>query len=329
MVMNMDAPDRRNPWIDDRLRALDPPDTWEPSTAVALARHRQRVAAADAARPRRAWTWTWLAAASAVCLVLLLMPATRAAAQRLWDVFFAERVEFVTLDMDRLPRSLTDQQVRLTGATLPVGSLASAESTARFTPRLPDASIASAAGAAAAGATPQLSVTGTITVESRINVADLEAAANSAGLADLRFPRSWDGARIGIHSSPLVIADYPEFQLIQAMPLAITTPPDFDLAAFTENVLRIGGLGADAARVFSARMAATPFALLAVSPEEQVRLREVTLRMGEGTIVHDLHDDGSLQRTTLVWTTADRIYAISSNLPDEQLMAIADAIPFD
>lgn len=329
MVMNMDAPDQRNHWIEDRLRTLDPPDSWEPSTAVALARLRQRAAAADAARPRRAWRWTWLAAASAVCLVLLLMPATRAAAQRLWDVFFAERVEFVTLDMDRLPRSLTEQQVRLTGATMPVGGLASAESIARFAPRLPDASIAAAAGSAAPGATPQLSVTGTITVESRVNVADLEAAAKSAGLADLRFPASWDGARIGIHSSPLVIADYPEFQLLQAMPLAITTPPDFDLAAFTEHVLRIGGLGADAARSFAARMAAAPFALLAISPEEEVRLREVKLRMGEGTIVHDLNDDGSLQRTTLVWTTADRIYVISSNLPDEQLIAIADSIPFD
>ena len=46
MVMNMDAPDTTNRWIDDRLRALDPPDTWEPATGVALARFRERAAAA-------------------------------------------------------------------------------------------------------------------------------------------------------------------------------------------------------------------------------------------------------------------------------------------
>lgn len=341
MVMNMDAPDQRNGWIDDRLRALDPPGTWEPSTAVALAHFRERAAAAEGVTPRtvsgvgaglaglfgavlRRRAWNWIAAASVACLILLLTPATRAAAQRLWNVFFAQRVEFVTLDMDKLPRSLTEQRVRLNGATMPVGSLSSAETIARFAPRLPDASIVSAAGA-----TPRLYVTGTITVESRINVADLEAAANTAGLAELRFPKPWDRARVAVHSSPLVIADYPEFQLMQSMPLAITTPPDLDLAAFTENVLRIGGLGAAAARTFAARMAAAPFALLAISPEEQVRLREVKLRMGEGTLVHDLNDDGSLQRTTLVWTTPDRMYAISSNLPDDELIAIADAIPFD
>jgi hypothetical protein len=134
---------------------------------------------------------------------------------------------------------------------------------------------------------------------------------------------------MGLHSSPMVIADYPAFQLIQLMPLAITTPPDFDLAAFTWNVLRIGGLDAAAARTFAAQMASAPFALLAISPEEEVTLRRVTLRAGEGTLVHDLNDDGSLQRTTLVWSTPDRLYTISSNLSDDEVIAIADAIPRD
>ena len=74
-------------------------------------------------------------------------------------------------------------------------------------------------------------------------------------------------------------------------------------------------------------MAATPFALLAISPEEEVTLRQVKLRAGEGTLVHDLNDDGCPQRTTLVWSTPDRLYAISSNLSDDEVIAIADAIP--
>ena len=40
---------------------------------------------------------------------------------------------------------------------------------------------------------------------------------------------------------------------MQVMPLAITTPPDFDLGAFTESVLRIGGLDADQPREPSPR----------------------------------------------------------------------------
>ena len=111
------------------------------------------------------------------------------------------------------------------------------------------------------------------------------------------------------------------------MPLAITTPPGFDLGAFTERVLRIGGMSPSAARTFSAQMAAAPFALFAISPDEEVTMRQVRLRTGKGTIVHDLNDDGSLQRTTLVWSTEDRLYVISSNLSDDEVIAIANAIP--
>jgi hypothetical protein len=335
MVMNMDAADTtRDRWVDDRLRALDPPDTWEPATAVALARFRERAAAgAAAATPRRGFAWglgfgfgrpsAWIAAASLACLILLLTPATRAAAQRLWDVFFAERVEFVTLDVDKLPRSFTDQRIRLIGPNhMKVASVREAADHARFTPRLPERDALVAEGGA-----PTLSVSGTITLEWRVNAADLDIAARNAGLADVHFPSQWDGARIGAHTSPLVIASYQHFELIQLMPLAITTPPRFDLGAFTERILRIGGLSPSAARSFAAQMSAAPFALFAISPDEEMTMRQVSLQAGQGTLVHDLNDDGSLQRTTLVWSTPDRLYAISSSLSDDEVIAIANAIP--
>jgi hypothetical protein len=366
MVMNMDAPDtardKTDRWVEDRLHALDPPDAWEPPANIALARFRERAAAAAEAAPglrlrlrlgRRQMVYasgqisdrasspvpsalrdlfsmrgrsgrghagTWMAAATMACLLLLLTPGPRAVAQRVWDVFFAERVAFVTLDTDKLPRSLTEQRIRLNGSNVTVASVREAAEHARFTPRLPDASIAGAAA-------PTLQVTGTISLESRVDAADLEAAARSAGLDDLHVPAAWDDARIGIHTSPLVIATYPSFELIQLMPLAITTPPAFNLGAFTEQMLRIGGLSASAARTFSAQMAAAPFALLAVSPDEAVTLKQVRLRAGEGTIVHDLTDDGGRERTTLVWSTPDRLYAISANLSDDEMIAIAYASP--
>ena len=45
--------------------------------------------------------------------------------------------------------------------------------------------------------------------------------------------------------------------------------------------------------------------------------------------MHDLTEDGGLQRTTLVWSTRDRLYAISSNLSDEEVIGIANAIPIE
>jgi len=340
MVTNMDrnGPEPTNPWVEDRLRALDPPDSWEPATAVALAHFRKRVAtAADlagSAAPLRGSAlrgfafsgrgWTWLTAAGLACLILLLTPTTRAAAQRLWDVFFAGHVEFVRLDVDKLPRSLTEQRIRIEGANMEVASVAEAAGYVGFTPRLPDGSL----DAAAAGQ-PRLQVAGAISMEVQVNVNELEAAARYARKFDVHFPIAWDGARIAVHSSPIVTADYMNFQLIQAMPLAITTPPDFDLGAFTERVLRLAGLDASAARSFSTQMAAAPFALVAISLDDDVTMRKVRLKAGEGTIVHDLTEDGGLQRTTLVWSTQDRLYAISSNLSDDEVIAIADAIPRD
>jgi hypothetical protein len=336
MVMNMDAPEtapataKTNRWVEDRLRALDPPDTWEPATNIALARFHERATAAESRRGlfwnfRWATVRPWATVMSFVCVPLMLSvwwtPTTRTFAQALWDVFFAERVEFVTLDVDKLPRSFTDQHIRQTGPLdLQVASLREAAEHARFTPRLPDASVVG-------DGEPALSVTGAISLDWRINRADLEAAARNAGLTDLHFPQGWDGSHIGIHSSPIVTANYLRFQLIQLMPLAITTPTTFDLAAFTQNILRIGGLSRSAARAFSTQMAAAPFALVAISPDEEVKMKQVQLRAGQGTIVHDLNDDGSLQRTTLVWSTSDRLYAISSNLSDEEMIGIANAIP--
>jgi len=263
-----------------------------------------------------------MAAASLVCVIVLITPATRATAQRLWDVFFAERVEFVTLDVDKLPRSLTEQNIRINGANTEVASIEEAASYVGFTPRLPDGALVPQADG-----NPRFQVAGAISLESRVKVDELELAARHARLFDVHFPREWDGAQIAVHSSAIVTADYMTFQLLQVMPLAITTPPDFDLAAFTERILRIGGLAPAEARAFSAQMTTAPFALCAISPEEKVTMRKVQLRVGEGTLIHDMDEEGKLQRTTLVWNTPDRLYALSSYLSDDELIAIANAVP--
>jgi hypothetical protein len=81
------------------------------------------------------------------------------------------------------------------------------------------------------------------------------------------------------------------------------------------------------ARTLSERMNEAPFAMFAVAPDDHTRIRQVQLRTGTGTLAHDLDDHGQLQRTTLVWSTPDRLYAISTNLSDDEAIAIANAIP--
>jgi DNA-directed RNA polymerase specialized sigma24 family protein len=130
-------------------------EAWLCRTAVRLAldslrKDKRRVRYESAAPPP----------ASLACLILLLVPTTRTAAQRLWDVFFAERVEFVRLDIDKLPRSLTEQKIRVEGAYTEVASIEEAERHVFFRPRLPDGSLA-----AAAAGKPRFQVAGAVSLE--------------------------------------------------------------------------------------------------------------------------------------------------------------------
>jgi hypothetical protein len=312
--------------VEFRLRLLDPPETWEPAPAIALARFRARVEEAEATRARRSSrAWAWLGAVSAVCIVLLLVPTTRAGAQRLWDVFFSQRLEMVRIEIDRLPRSFTDQRIEMVGANMQVATLEEAAQHVRFVPRLPDPAWDASIAASVAGPR-RLLVAGSISVESRVDVDDLESAARRAGLSDVHFPPAWDGARIGVHSSPIAVAEYPRFQLAQVLPLAITTPPGFELGAFTERVLRIGGLTPSAAREYAAQMAAAPFAMFAVSPKDALTMQRVTVGTAQGTLVHNVNADGTPGDVVLVWTTTDRLYMLTGRLADAELLAIADAI---
>jgi hypothetical protein len=315
-----------NPSVELRLRVLDPPENWEPATAVALAQLRARVEEAEGARARRrSRVWSGLAIVGAVCLVLAVVPATRAGAQKLWDVFFSQRIEMVRIEIDRLPRSFTDQRMGINGEITSVGNLEQATQHVGFEPRLPDPgwdpSIATSVSD-----TPRLYVCSAISIESRVDVRDFENAARRAGLFDVHFPSAWDGARIGIHSSPIAIAQYQRFQLAQVLPLAITTPPGFELGAFTERVLRIGGLTPAAAREHSAQMAAAPFALFAVSPSEELTMQRVTLAAGRGTLVRHVNENGTPGRVSLVWTSPDRLYALTGDLAEAELLAVAEAI---
>jgi len=308
------------------LRVLDPPESWDPVPAIALARFRARVEEAEATRAHRSSrAWRWLAAVSAVCLVLVMMPATRAGAQRLWDVFFSQRLEMVRIEIDRLPRSFTDQRIEMVGANMQVATLEEATQHVRFVPRLPDPAWDTSIAASVAGPR-RLLVAGSISVEARVDVRDLESAARRAGLSDVQFPPAWDGARIGVHSSPIAVAEYPRFQLAQVLPLAITTPPGFELGAFTERVLRIGGLAPSAAREYAAQMAAAPFAMFAVSPKDALTMQRVTVGTAQGTLVHNVNADGTPGDVVLVWTTTDRLYMLTGRLADAELLAIADAI---
>jgi len=68
--------------------------------------------------------------------------------------------------------------------------------------------------------------------------------------------------------------------------------------------------------------------MLPISPGEKVGIREVSLNRGTGTLIYD-YDEAKpdrVERLTLVWNTADRVYILSGPLGERLAVAVANAI---
>ncbi len=305
------------PSLPDPLRSLEPPASWDPSAAVALARFRERAATHPSAlRP-----WGWSLAAAAVCVSVLFLPGTRALAQRLWDGFRVDRVEFLRVDVARLPPSLTESSIHIVGPNMEVATSSDAEREAGFAPRLPSRSVVPG--------DPALQVFGAWSLDFTVRAGDLQDAMRNSGVWDLQIPRAWNGARITLQSSRGVSAGYADVELLQSLPPVVATPPGFEFGRFTETLLRIVGLNAVQARMFGARMAAAPSLFVLLAPEDPISMRQVRLRRGDGTLLHEPGADGGFGQTTLVWNTSERLYVlnVSDRLNDDYVIAVADSIP--
>jgi protein-disulfide isomerase len=69
----MENNERHDQWVDRRLAALDPPQTWQPDTTLGLARFRARQKAYRIRQTR--WTWAAVAASVTAVGLFLLAPA--------------------------------------------------------------------------------------------------------------------------------------------------------------------------------------------------------------------------------------------------------------
>jgi hypothetical protein len=167
---------------------------------------------------------------------------------------------------------------------------------------------------------------GAISLATIVKNADLELALEKAGVRDVPVPTPWDGARLALHSSPIVIAEWPEITLAQCLPLTITAPPGFDFPAFSSMVLRILGVGRDQAKQLAERMATIPMWLVPIDSglAQGKTIREISLRSGPATLIEDT--DKNVPRVTVTWSVSDRVYVISGSLSAGLATAAANAV---
>ena len=300
---------QRSEWVDSKLAALTP--MWQPE----LQRARTRVAAkqhAASARPRRV-TIAAAIAASAMGIVMLTAPASRAVAQRVWDSLFLHNVTVLRVDSDALPWNLSIHAAPK--QTSDVATLSAAAQLAGFAPLLP-------------AGHPKLAVIGAINADVNLDTAKLHEALARAGIQDIRVPGEWNGAKLGIHISPSIVAVYPgDITLMQLRPVTVNAAAGFAMEQFAEMAFRIVGVGEGEARRMAVQFTANPSWFLAIPQDEEVKIRETSLRSGRGMLIQDYDADTRALTTALIWSTPDRTFLLSGKMSEEQAIAMANNTP--
>jgi hypothetical protein len=306
-------PKNEDRWISERLATLEP--EWQADYARG-----RNLLDAGLAKPPRGRRWLAPAAvAAAVLIAALAIPQTRAFAQQLWYRVVLNRVDVVRLDLSDLP---LETHVAVNGFTQAVRDHDEAQQKAGFRPSLPPAGTLRS--------NPSLTVTGPITVEQTIRVADLEAALRKQGANDLKIPPEWDGVHLRAEIGPTVTADYTDdVQILQTRPIELSVPSGFPLARLAEAAFRSLGVSQWESRALAQKFVANPGWFLDIPADETVHIQELSLRNGRALMIEDFDDEGRVwiaQRVTVIRSTADRIYAVSAN--DRQLaLKVAEALP--
>jgi hypothetical protein len=302
-------------WVERQIAYLDPPEGWEPDASAALGRFRGRN------RPSRQLAWA-VAAALAIA-VLPTLPAGRAVAQQIWQFLTVRRVGIIRVNP--WPEGVPSPQINFIGPAIPpipARDIEEAGRRVRYAPRLPRPGVLSGS--------PKLYTTFSLAEGTVVKVGDLEAALHKAGVTDQAVPQAWDGAHLALHTSGVVIAQWPDIVLAQSLPLTLSAPPNFDFPAFSALLLRVLGVRPEEAKKLAEQMGTAPPWLAPLSRDFAASLsltmEEITLNSGPATLIGQPQPMGGLQRITVVWSVSDRVYLLSGNVSRELTIAAANAV---
>jgi hypothetical protein len=303
-------------WVAEQTALLDPPIGWRPDTAAAVDRFHARAAA----RPPLRWP-AWIAAAAASLALLAALPAGRGLAQQFWQFLTVPKVTIVRVNP--WPEGVPSPQVNVIGRPLPpipAKDLEEARWRVHYDPRLPRPGVLATA--------PKLYTTFPISAGTTVHTADLELALRKTGVTGMPVPPAWEGARLAVHTSPMVIAEWPDAALVQSLPLTLTAPAGFDFAAYSALVLRIVGVDpVEAARLAQRGGTAPPWlAPLSRDFDRKGEIEEITLTSGPATLLQQFTWDGSTSRITITWTAPDRVYVLTGTLTRDLAIALANAV---
>jgi len=176
-------------------------------------------------------------------------------------------------------------------------------------------------------ANPSITITGPISVEQTIHVRDIESALVRVEASDVQVPAEWEGIQLRTQIGPMVELNYADrVHILQARPMELSIASGFPLEHFAEVAFRSIGVSSWEARAMAQRFAANPAWFLDIPPDAVVNIQGVSVQASPAMLIEELDDKGAVKRATVVRSTSERMYSVSSE-NRELSMKIADALP--
>jgi hypothetical protein len=285
---------------------------------------------------RHDWPRRALVAAAAVIVVgvLFSVPGVRASVAQFVSLFRVINVVAVPVDSSHIDRLKAEQ--------LEIGALIGEHVQLVQDPGAP-VNVASFADASAAAgmtlATPQWLPNNTQVIETAVmgervmrvtaNSLRLQQVMDALGINDLTVPAGLDGHVVNVRVPPVVMIRYDHqngrrSRLFQARTPQLTLPNSIDVRALGEIGLRILGLAPAEAKQFAEAIDWHTTLIVPVPPNAS-SFRQVDIDGHTGVLIQHQPRNQS-PTSTIVWSTAERVFALVSIQHVADVMAMATSV---
>lgn len=283
--------------------------------------------------------------------VIIAVPATRALADQLLNLFRIQQVTVLPVDVTGLEslngNSALGKQIsqlvsdsvtvlQSPGSPLPVGSAAEASQKAGFTVRLPtDATFS------------RLSVRNSAAFDFTIDRAKAQALLQEAGRPDLVLPTDIDGAVVSVNIPGSVRADYgtcpdpsasdnpqvgtpgrnyPDCVILFEIPSpTVDAPANVDVAQLAQIGLEFTGMTSEQAAAFTSSVDWTSTLVVPI-PKNAATYQQLTVDGVTGTLIQRPADDAP--QYVLLWVKNGIVYSIGGlGANSQQAIDIANSLP--
>lgn len=307
--------------------------------SVLVHRLRAQLREIEEPAPRPLWRPLVAAAGSlAVLVALFTIPAVRAGAQAMLEMFRVRNFVAVSFDPERMEklRSLKQDRAMMVFDRQQVIQ----------DPGKPVVQLSTAAAGAVAGFTVEspsflpnglvldtVAVTGEGRARFGASTAQLREVLDALDLSDVEVPANLDGQDLTVHMYPVVSqsfrAEKHHLALVQSRNPEVSLPAGVDLPRLGEIGLRILGLDAGEARRL-AQSIDWKSTLLVPVPTTASAFNQVTVRGNPGLLVTTRGEGANGRRgragSVLLWTEGDRVLALAGTLGSRDLMQVAESV---